>query len=229
MDLQAVRRLVEEVNRVGGNYHRWDFGQGLVIPGDYDMTKYLPYYRLPERLDGATVLDVGTASGFFALECTRRGGQVTAIDIGKEKPAMLHGVAQAMGFEIRYLYKSIYDLDASFGQFDLVVCGSLLMHLPDLLGAVRAIRSVCRHQAILSTASTADSATNPSALCEFAGLRATDGDYWHYWNTSAAALRKMALAAGFSRVEWEDHFTLSTEPGRAANYHTPHVVISTLV
>jgi hypothetical protein len=39
----------------------------------------------------------------------------------------------------------------------------------------------------------------------------------------------MALTAGFSRVEWEDHFTLSTEPGRDANHHTPHVVISTLI
>ena len=74
-----------------------------------------------------------------------------------------------------------------------------------------------------------DSAANPRALCEFIGARASDGDYWHYWNISAAALRQMAIAAGFSNVEREHHFSLSTEPGRAANYLSPHVVITATV
>lgn len=223
MDRERAQRVVEQFNQRGRSYHCWDFGDGLAIRGDYDMTRYLPFYQLPERLDGLTVLDVGTAAGFFALQCARRGARVTAIDLW-EPPGQLHAVAEVLGLEITYHKKDIYTLDASFGQFDLVICGSLLMHLPDLVGAIRRLRSVCRGRAVISTASTPDSAANPRPICDFVGARATDGDYWHYWDTSAAAFRKILLAAGFSAVDWTDHFLLSTEPGRAADYHTPHVV-----
>src|SRR5690349_3401067 len=101
MDLQEVRRLVTQINDAGGSYHRWDFGHGLVINGDYDMTKYLTDYQLPENLVGWDVLDIGTASGFFALECARRGGRVTAIDIW-EPPSVLHRVAELLNYEITY-------------------------------------------------------------------------------------------------------------------------------
>ena len=72
IDLEEVRRLVAEINGAGGTYHRWDFGHGLVMQGDYDMTKYLADYELPDDLEGWNVLDIGTASGFFALP---RGSQ----------------------------------------------------------------------------------------------------------------------------------------------------------
>lgn len=40
------------------------------------------------------------------------------------------------------------------------------------------MRSVCRYQAIISTACTADSETNPLPLCEFVGQHAAEAD-WH--------------------------------------------------
>src|SRR5438046_2405575 len=77
----TVQEFVARVNRAGGTYHRLDWGNGLVIKGIFDLTKYLDHYHLPADLTGKTALDVGTASGFFANECTRRGAQVTAIDL----------------------------------------------------------------------------------------------------------------------------------------------------
>ena len=39
---------------------------------------------------------------------------------------------------------SVYELDpGSIGTFDVVVCGSLLLHLRDPLRALEAIRAVC--------------------------------------------------------------------------------------
>jgi tRNA (mo5U34)-methyltransferase len=227
VDHAAARELVERVNRAGGTYHRLDMGDGLVIEGDYDMSKYAPYYRLPSRLDGKTVLDVGTASGYFAIECARRGARVTAIDIWDDS-CLLSGLVETFGLDVRYVQKTIYDLDASFGEFDLVVCGSLILHLPDPFGAIQRIRLVCGGRAIVSTACTDDSTTNPAPMCEFTGQRARESDYWAYWRLSAAALRKMFQAAGFARIEGERHFILTTQPGRIA-FGTPHVVMSATV
>jgi SAM-dependent methyltransferase len=223
----AGRQLVETVNRGGGTYHRLSLGDGLVIEGDFDLTKYLRHYNLPDRLDGMTVLDVGTSSGFFALECARRGGRVTAIDIW-DSSCLLNSLIQLFGLDIRYVRQDVYDLDASFGKFDLVVCGSLIVHLPDPFGAVRKIRSVCADRAIIATACTTDSATNPAPLLEFTGQHAAESDYWAYWYISAAALRDMLRAAGFARVEHEEHFNLETEAGRARHF-IPHVALSAYV
>ncbi len=227
VDLEAAKQLVEQVNSQGGTYHRLDFGDGLVIEGDYDMTKYLSYYHLPERLDGLTVLDVGTASGYFAIEAERRGAKVTAIDIWDETalPAQL---ARTFALGIDYVPKDLYDLDSEFGEFDLVICGSLLLHLPDPVGALRALRSVTKDRLIVASAATADSATTDQPVCHFTGARASESDYWSYWAFSACALERMLLAADFSRIDGVEHFELRSEPGRMS-FATPHVSLSAYV
>jgi SAM-dependent methyltransferase len=227
VDPAAARWLVDEANRQGGTYHRLDFGDGYVIEGDYEMSKYLPYYQLPEDLSGRTVLDVGTAAGFFAIESERRGGKVTAIDIWPDT-CLLAQVIRTFHLGINYVTKNIYDLDESFGQFDLVICGSLLLHLPDPVGALRALRSVTRDRLILSSAATNDSQTTDQPVCHFFGDRATEADYWYYWGFSAFGLERLLLAAGFSRVENVQHFDLTSEPDRMA-FATPHVSVSAYV
>ena len=218
--------LAEQINMAGGGYHQIDLGDGLYINGDYDMSKVLQYYNLPKNLNGASVLDIGTSTGFFASECARRGGHVTAIDIWP--PETFNAIKNALGLEIEYVQKNIYDLDAAFGQFDLVICGSLLLHLRDIFGAIQKIREVCDGTAIVSTAAYNDTRCAHVACCEFTGARATDGDYWTYWRVNAAGLAKMLLASGFSSVSDPVHFTLQTEPDRH-NYAVPHVVVSARV
>jgi len=67
-----LAEIVSAVNAAGGAYHQLDFGSSLVIQGDYDMNKYVQFYHLPSSLEGQTVLDIGTAAGYFALECARQ-------------------------------------------------------------------------------------------------------------------------------------------------------------
>jgi SAM-dependent methyltransferase len=228
VDLHAARWLVDEANRQGGTYHRLDFGDDYVIEGDYEMSKFLQYYHLPEDLTGSTVLDVGTASGYFAIESERRGGQVTAIDIHDAETALVAQIIRTFQLNIDFVSKNIYDLDESFGQFDLVICGSLLLHLPDPVGALRALRAVTGDRLILSSAATSDSATTDQPVCHFFGDRASVAEYWYYWGFSAFGLERMLMAAGFSRVERVHHFDLTSEPGRMA-FATPHLSMSAYV
>jgi 2-polyprenyl-3-methyl-5-hydroxy-6-metoxy-1,4-benzoquinol methylase len=217
------RAVAEYINQAGGSYHKIDLGDGLFINGEYDINKVLDSYGLPEDLEGMTVLDIGTATGFFAFECARRKGQVTAIDLWNPYP--FNEIKKALGLEIEYVQKSIYDLDPSFGQFDLVICGSLLLHLRDVFGAIEKIREVCAGMAIISTASNEDAQCAHVACCEFAGIKASDGDYSTYWRVNGMTLTKMLLASGFSSVSEPVYFTLQSEPGWN-NYFVPHIVIN---
>jgi len=62
-------------------YHTIDLGGGLVTPGDYDYRPALPSFKFPENMTGLSVLDVGSATGFFAFEFERRGAEVTSVEI----------------------------------------------------------------------------------------------------------------------------------------------------
>ena len=222
----SVKKFVEELNRKGGTYHCLDVGDGLIIQGDYDMAKYIDYYCLPSDLKGAAVLDIGTSSGYFALECARRGAKVTGIDIWEWTPLIT--LAELLKLDISYVRKSAYDLTEGFGTFDLVICGSMLLHLPDPFGVVQKIRSVCKRRAVVSTACPSDSKKNARPVCEFVGQKATDGEYLAYWSIGEEALRRMFLAAGFSRTENIHHFTLMSELGRTP-FATPHVVMTAIL
>jgi tRNA (mo5U34)-methyltransferase len=62
-------------------YHTIDLGNGLVTPGDYDFRNRLSDYPFPADMRGRTVLDVGSATGFFAFEFERRGAEVLSVEL----------------------------------------------------------------------------------------------------------------------------------------------------
>src|SRR5262249_15012822 len=139
-------------------YHTIDLGDGVVTPGIYDHRPYLRLYDLPEDLSGRTALDVGAASGFFAFEMERRGADVRAVDSPEwsdqasgplNSPARsaesgrtylhepLSVAARRLGSRVRRRYLNVYDLaPETVGEFDLVFCGSLLIHLTDPIRAL---------------------------------------------------------------------------------------------
>src|SRR5436190_16225019 len=90
-------------------YHTIELRPGLVTEGVFDLRPYLPRYRLPARMDGMRVLDVGTFDGFWAFEMERRGASVTAIDVAdardfdwpaRRRPRELDPRPQGAGFEL---------------------------------------------------------------------------------------------------------------------------------
>ena len=161
--------------------------------------------------------DLIEAIGLFELE--RRGAQVTAMDLYTD--GFFGQVRQALGSHAMYRQQDIYALTPAFGQFDLVVCGSLLLHLPDPLGAARALRAVCRGRAVVATYASDDPLIEGRPILEFLGQKATDGDYYTYWRMTPDALVAMLLVAGFARAEAVSRFQLEGRSG----YSSPHAVV----
>lgn len=62
-------------------YHTVDLGNGLVTPGMYDYRESIASFDFPEDMRGMTVLDVGSATGFFAFEFERRGARVISVEL----------------------------------------------------------------------------------------------------------------------------------------------------
>ena len=136
-------------------------------------------------------------------------------------------IAKALGVKVRFRQKNIYSL-GNIGVFDLVICGSLLMHLPDPVGAVRALRKICGHRLILSASCFEGSETNPWPLFELVGVKATEADYWAYWSYSAAGLSKLAQMVDMT-VERVADFTMEVHHLNGELSKVPHVLISAVV
>ena len=80
--VQEARQFNERLRAMGLEqatlyywYHVIDLGDGLVTPGLYDFRDSLDRFQFPGDMSGMRVLDVGSATGFFAFEFarTRRG------------------------------------------------------------------------------------------------------------------------------------------------------------
>jgi tRNA (mo5U34)-methyltransferase len=216
-------------------YHTIELGPGVFTPGRYDHRRYLRYYELPEDLKGKSVLDIGAASGFFSFELEKRGGRVTALDLPAwmdhdfgplyrpDKPLAeaeryLHDPLQfakaARGSSIETRDMSVYDLsEESVGKFDLVFCGSMLLHLTDPVRALWRICEVTRGTAIIATGIAKH--WGRRARADFHG--AHDGTIW--WLPNRACLEKMIECAGFSGWRWVSEFRLDPADGSKGIQH----------
>src|SRR3954453_15292886 len=197
-------------------YHTLDLPGGVVTPGEYDLRPIAGRPPWPQSLQGLRCLDVGSRDGFYAFEMERRGAaEVVSLDV--DDPSAYHlpepapgggdpaaeveagkrafeAARDALGSSVRRVYRSVYDLDpADQGEFDLVVVGTLLLHLRDPVAALRAIRGCTRGRLIVNDVVAPGAITLPRR--PMAELLMRDGPFW--WVVNPAGLQRMVEAAGF--------------------------------
>jgi tRNA (mo5U34)-methyltransferase len=192
-----------------------ELAPGVVTPGWFDLRPILGEMPWPD-VRAKRCLDVGTYDGHLAFELERRGAaEVVATDLsdhaewdwpvrlrsrGPAALAAIAGPAKGRGFEIarellgsqvRREQISVYELSPErVGEFDVVVCGSLMLHLRDPLRALAAIRSVCRGL-FLSAETIIAGGGGPAARLD--GV----SDLCQWWTPNRAGHRRMVEAAGF--------------------------------
>ena len=62
-------------------YHTIDLPHGLTTPGIYDFRETVRAFPFPADMRGMHVLDIGSATGFFAFEFEKRGAEVVSVEL----------------------------------------------------------------------------------------------------------------------------------------------------
>ncbi|MGK2947048.1 MAG: class I SAM-dependent methyltransferase [Acidimicrobiales bacterium] len=148
-------------------YHTLDVAPGVATEGWFDLRPIVDQMPWPD-VRGKRCLDIGTFDGYLAFELERRGAsEVVAVDVedhllwdwppdyrsaglardpgfsGPPKGAGFRLAAELLDSKVDWRPLSIYELSPEeVGTFDVVVCGSLMLHLRDPLRALEAVRSV---------------------------------------------------------------------------------------
>lgn len=241
---QASRsELLEQASRHPW-YHCLELAPGYVTDGMFDLRPYVSRYGLPDRMDGMRALDVGTWDGFWAFEMERRGAEVVALDLDDEqlldwpprrRPEQTSGrrgegfrlASQMFGSTVQRVDRSIYEASPQeLGTFDLIMCGSVLMHLRDQLLALERIAALCR-----GTLISAEEYDRTCDLLPFAAARyrADRMATVVFWLPNRRAWRRMLWTAGFDRVVQRERFSMRSGRGFSVRHVVHHASASRMV
>ena len=204
-------------------YHTMNIAPGVTTPGWFDLRSVIDRMPWPD-VRGKRCLDIGTYDGYLAFEMERRGAaEVVAIDVedhllwdwppdyravdlprdpgfsGPPKGAGFRLARELKGSNVDWRPINVYDLSPdSVGMFDVVVMGSLLIHLRDPVRALEAVRSV--------TGGYFLSSDQIELGLTFLGPRRPlytlngSGGFCQWFNYNAAGHKRLVYAAGFEIV-----------------------------
>jgi tRNA (mo5U34)-methyltransferase len=218
-------------------YHTLELGDGIVTNGIFDLRADVHHYGLPENMTGMRALEVGTWDGFWAFEMERRGAEVVAIDLDDERdldypprrrPTEFPDIARGKGFalakeilgsKVERVICSVYDAtpERLGGTFDVVFCGSVLIHLRDQMLALERIAGMCDNLFI-----SAEEYNRSAQLVPFPVSRyfADRDEAVVYFMPALKTWKRMLWTAGFDRVDQVSKFKM-----QARDYTVPHAVL----
>jgi tRNA (mo5U34)-methyltransferase len=210
-------------------YHTLELEPGVVTEGMFDLRPVVDRYGLPERMDGMRALDVGTWDGFWAFEMERRGAEVVALDLDDEsrldwpadrRPATFPSEPRGAGFRLarELLGSSVERVDCSIydarpedlGTFDLVFCGSVLIHLRDQVLATERIAGLCSGTFVSVEAYDPLTSLLPFPVSRYRADRDADVVFWE---PNIRAWKAMLRTAGFASVSQLGRFRLKARAG----------------
>jgi tRNA (mo5U34)-methyltransferase len=148
----AARTFISQARFVW--HQRFELAPGIYTPGANDMALFLDVADVPDDLQGASVLDIGTANGGMAFELERRGaGRVVAVDIYDVDWFGFAQIKQLLGSHAEYIRKTVYELSSVLREpFDIVVFLGVLYHLRHPLLGLDVVRDLTGNVALIESA-----------------------------------------------------------------------------
>jgi len=130
-------------NRLARNYDRSMLLLGRPIPRMIELTQ-------AELKGTGDVLEVAAGTGLLTLPMARTARRVVATDYAKAMVGVLQQRVQEAGLtNVECSQRDVYALGFPPASFDAVVCANVLHLLPDLPGALAALKAVIRPGGLL--------------------------------------------------------------------------------
>lgn len=214
--------LHNKVSAIPFWYHR------IALPGDVVTPGWAPInaeaYRLPLKLDGLRVLDVGAWDGYWTFEALKRGArEVVAIDdfsdnVGlnvarEDKWTTFDLCRAAFGYDAARCSRremSVYDVSPEhLSTFDVVLFFGTLYHLRHPLLALDRLAGVCTGRIIVESAVIDDFSAYKGGVghgyggemvMEFYPDAQFGNNHSNWWSPTTTCMAQMLRAAGFKDV-----------------------------
>jgi O-methyltransferase len=203
-------------------YHTVRIPDGRFIEGPWNLIGNEDTYLGAVPLRGRRVLELGPATGWLTYWMEKQGAKVVGLDLGwdlapdllplshinipqmrKDQVAFLNRVQNAWWYlhreynlSAQAVYGSIYDLPADLGSFDVVVFGSILLHLKDPFQALQEAAERTTGTIIVAEPSAFDSQDNLRPLLRFNPTEGVNPNGW--WNSSPGVITDMLGLLGFT-------------------------------
>ena len=218
---EEVKKIIDSVSQQknGGQfawYHSFKFGNASVS-GTITTLKYQMWVSsiIPENLEGKTVLDIGTADGFYSFLCESRGAKkVVAVDwikfpgfaaahkILNSKVEFQKLVVDDSTLGFTKLKSDIGTINDIKEKFDIVLLFGVFYHLPN---PTMVIQKLLENTEILLIAShIIDS--KELAMYYYPEGSLTRGDTTNWWVPTPSCLTDIGTRIGFEKSVLVDTF-----------------------
>jgi len=191
--------LLERVGKIFW-WHKMDL-DGIVTPGRSNTLDKLEKIKLPDSLEGKSVLDVGAWDGFYSFECERRGAErVLAVDselhswgafqTGQAGFLLAHEVYNS---KVEYRSMEMHELTVdSVGQFDIVLFLGVIYHVHYPHYILKNLGEITKELMIFETAALTDYEERPAMFIDKKSFK---------WHPNIKGCYQLLKEAGFSDVE----------------------------
>ena len=128
-----------ELQKFAALAHRWWDTNSEFKPLHEINPLRLDYIDRQAGLHGKRVLDVGCGGGILSESMSKRGADVTGIDLGEKalKVAQLHQLESGVKVDYRLVAVEVLAAEQP-ASFDVVTCMEMLEHVPDPAAVIQA-------------------------------------------------------------------------------------------
>ncbi len=214
---KIIESVPEQPNGFFTWYHSFRFGN-VYAPGTITSLQYQMWVSsiIPENLENKTVLDIGTADGFYSFLCESRGAKkVVAVD-WLEFPGFTAAhkilnstvefrklVVDESNFGFTDLKSKIGTVDEIKEKFDIILLFGVLYHLPNPVMILKILGNITREMLLIS-GHVIDS--KEPAMYYYPEGSLTPNDTTNWWIPTPSCLIDISKRLGFNKSKMIDTF-----------------------
>ncbi len=214
---KIIESVPEQPNGVFTWYHSFKFGN-VYAPGTITSLQYQMWVSsiIPENLENKTVLDIGTADGFYSFLCESRGAKkVVAVDwiefpgfsaahkILGSKVEFRKLIVDESNFGFTDLKSKIGTIDEIKEKFDIILLFGVLYHLPNPVMVLKTLANIT-HKMLLISSHIIDS--KEPVMYYYPEGSLTPGDTTNWWVPTPSCLTDIGRRLGFNKSKMVDTF-----------------------